>query len=215
MTKKQKQYHFIYKTTNLLNNRYYIGLHSTNNLKDGYLGSGTYLRRSLNKHGRENHQLEILEFCKTREELKSREIEIVNLNEIAKKECMNLRTGGVGGFINKEHQYKCQSAGGNATAGKNIIRMHEMRTLYPEYSEYISRKISENLIEHFKTHDGTFKGKTHSTETKQKMSESSKGIGIGCTNSQYGTCWITNETINKKIYKSDEIPNGFRTGRIT
>jgi hypothetical protein len=207
MTKKQKQYHFIYKTTNLLNNRYYIGLHSTNNLKDGYLGSGTRLKRSLNKHGKENHQLEILEFCKTRDELKSRETEIVNLNEIAKKECMNLRIGGVGGFMNKEHQLKCN-------IGSRILMISKWNNI--EYRN----KMSNILIENTKAAHlngnckyDNFKGKKHSDETKQKMSNSSKGMGIGCNNSQYGKCWITNEIENKKIYKGDEIPNGFRLGR--
>ena len=82
--RKQKQFHFIYKTTNLLSGKYYIGMHSTDNLDDGYLGSGRRLRYSINKYGKENHHREILEYCKTREELKSRETEIVNLNEIAK-----------------------------------------------------------------------------------------------------------------------------------
>lgn len=35
----------------------------------------------------------------------------------------------------------------------------------------------------------------------------------GERNSQYGTCWITNEKANKKIHKGDLIPNGWRLGR--
>jgi hypothetical protein len=33
----EKKYNYIYKTTNILTNEYYIGMHSTNNLNDGYL----------------------------------------------------------------------------------------------------------------------------------------------------------------------------------
>ena len=51
--------------------------------------------------------------------------------------------------------------------------------------------------------EGTFKNKKHSEETKKLMSESSKGNGVGETNSQYGTCWITKDGINKKIKKED------------
>jgi len=78
-------------------------MHSTDNLDDGYLGSGKRLRYSIRKYGKENHQREILEFCNSREELKKRGEEIVSLNEIAKEECMNLALGS-GTFT--EEQYK-------------------------------------------------------------------------------------------------------------
>ena len=70
MPRKEKKYHFIYKTTNLLSGKYYIGMHSTDNLGDGYLGSGKRLRYSINKYGEENHNREILEFVDSRKELK-------------------------------------------------------------------------------------------------------------------------------------------------
>lgn len=61
----------------------------------------------------------------------------------------------------------------------------------------------------------TFKGKTHSDETKKLMSETKKGKKTGSENSQFGTCWITNEKENKKIKKGDLIPDGWRLGRQT
>lgn len=45
------------------------------------------------------------------------------------------------------------------------------------------------------------------------MSKSSKGKGLKSANSQFGTCWITNEKENKKIPKGNTIPNGWRLGR--
>jgi len=52
----------------LITNRYYIGIHSTIKLDDGYIGSGVRLLRSIRKHGKENHIKEILEFFTSREE---------------------------------------------------------------------------------------------------------------------------------------------------
>ena len=210
--RKEKQYHFIYKTTNLLNGKYYIGMHSTDKLDDGYLGSGRRLRYSINKYGKENHKREILEFCKTRKELKSREQEIVNLNEIAKTECLNMVVGGQGGFVDFNHMMKWSTRGHraywndpingefNKQRQSNLLKkLHRNNILFP------NGIVKEN---------NPFYGKIHSTETKKKMSESSKGMGKGNTNSQYGSRWITNEIINKKIKKEDIIPDGFTLGRI-
>ncbi len=95
--RKPKKYHYIYKTTNLIRDYFYIGMHSTNNLEDGYLGSGKRIRYSIRKYGIENHKFEILEFLPSREELKIREKEIVNEEMLANPQCINLRIGGEGG----------------------------------------------------------------------------------------------------------------------
>ena len=50
----RRKYHYIYKTTNLINQHYYIGMHSTNNLEDGYIGSGKKLWSQISYHGKEN-----------------------------------------------------------------------------------------------------------------------------------------------------------------
>jgi hypothetical protein len=60
-------------------------------------------------------------------------------------------------------------------------------------------------------------GRKHTKEAKNKMSISSKGQGIGESNSQYGTCWITLNGENKKIKKddlNDYLKNGWFKGRI-
>jgi hypothetical protein len=69
-------------------------MHSTDNLDDGYVGSGQRLWKSINKHGRENHVCEILEFLPDRESLKAREAELVNEETIHDEMCMNLALGG-------------------------------------------------------------------------------------------------------------------------
>lgn len=44
-------YHIVYLTTNLVNNKIYVGVHSTYNLDDGYLGSGKLISKAKEIHG--------------------------------------------------------------------------------------------------------------------------------------------------------------------
>ena len=59
MPRKQKTIHYLYKTTCLISNRFYIGIHSTNDINDGYMGSGKQLHYSLRKYGINNHKKEM------------------------------------------------------------------------------------------------------------------------------------------------------------
>lgn len=96
---KQKNYNYVYKITNTINNKIYIGCHQTNNLDDGYMGSGIYLRRAYEKHGIENFFKEILGFYSTPKEMFDAEANIVTREFITEDNNYNLAPGGRGGFI--------------------------------------------------------------------------------------------------------------------
>lgn len=91
-------YYYLYKITNLLNKKCYIGIHATEDLNDGYFGSGKLLKQAISKHGRENFKKEILEFFNSYDELAQKEKQIVNKNFIESSNTYNLREGGYGSF---------------------------------------------------------------------------------------------------------------------
>ena len=95
---QRRKFHYIYKITNKLNGKFYIGMHSTDNLNDGYFGSGTKLWHSINKYGKENHEMERLEFFENRDLLKLRETELVNQQMLSNELCLNIKVGGEGGW---------------------------------------------------------------------------------------------------------------------
>jgi group I intron endonuclease len=192
MSRKKKTIHYIYKTTCLITNRYYIGMHSTNNLEDNYMGSGLRLRRSIRKYGVDNHIKEILEFFESREELSNREKEIVTFELVNEALCMNLVTGGGGGYISKEGVKK----GAEVTNEKYKDKLSEWRSKG-------GKKNFELNGNSLKGHRCDWSGKKHTEETKKKISEIRKGKSLGELNSQYGTCWITKGQVNKKIKKED------------
>lgn len=209
----RRKYHYIYKITRE-DGKFYIGMHSTDDLDDGYFGSGTLLSKSIKKHGKEKHNKEILEFLPTREALKLREKELVNEELIGDKLCMNLRLGGEGGggFSSEEHKQKFVSAGPRIH--------HEKMATDKEYAEAHSRKLSEAMLRRHAT--GTAKpirtcfkweGKKHTLETLAKMRKSKN---VGESNSSFGTIWIMNDDKSLKVRKSEleeYLNKGFKLGR--
>lgn len=91
----------VYKTTNILNGKIYIGVHKTSNPDDSYLGSGKLLLRSINKYGRENFVKEILFIFNDKESAYNKEKSIVNEKFILKTTNYNLKEGGIGGLDEK------------------------------------------------------------------------------------------------------------------
>ncbi len=84
----------VYKTTNLVNGKIYVGKDSKN--KPTYLGSGMILKQAIEKYGKENFKKEILEYCSDLEILEEREIYwISELNSI--EDGYNITIGGTGG----------------------------------------------------------------------------------------------------------------------
>lgn len=91
-----RKHHIVYKTTCLETNAFYIGMHSTDNLQDGYLGSGVRLRRSIRKYGEAAHKCEILFELENREAASDKEKELITAELRKDPKCMNCGPGGEG-----------------------------------------------------------------------------------------------------------------------
>jgi len=210
MARKKANIHYLYKTTCLVTGRWYIGMHSTCNIDDGYMGSGRRLRASLRKYGVDNHNKEILEFFETRELLIEAEIKAITEDMVLDNNCMNLMCGGTGGFVSLE---ACKKGG---VLAQQILRD---KLKDSEYRKITMKKLSDSMKLAFingvkkRKINYDWNGKTHSDDAKQKMSETKKGTGVGETNSQYGTCWITKDGLNKKI-KKEEIDTYLNEGWV-
>lgn len=164
---ENRKYHYIYKTVRILDGAYYIGLHSTDRLDDGYIGSGTRLWNSIHKHGREAHQKQILEFLPTRQSIKLREAEIVNTELLNDPMCMNINIGGTIGYSPPMSEVTKQKL---REARKNFKHTKESKAKIS--AKVKGRKMTPEQIEKWKAKRVGFK---YSEESKQKMSAAKKG----------------------------------------
>lgn len=203
-------FYLIYKITNNLNGKFYIGCHKTNNKEDGYMGSGTYLKNAIRKHGIENFTKEIIVECSDENEMFNKERELVVLCD----QSYNLKEGGCGGFdhINSNEELRIAK---NKRASKTT--MSKYSHMLSEWGSKGARRrleiygVNENWVKAGRT---TFLGKNHTDENKRKIGEANSKHQTGEGNSQFGTMWITDGISSKKINKNDPIPDGWRKGRI-
>jgi len=208
-------YYTIYKITNQINGKFYIGSHKTKDLNDGYMGSGKYLNHAYKKYGLENFSKEILFVFDTPEEMYAKEAEIVNDEFLAEENTYNLKRGGFGGwdYINNDktliQQRNKKVANIRDNSHGNLIRAIARQT--KEYKE----KQKQGLKKYFENNSGSFLGKTHSDKTKSIMSDKAKErLKDPTKNSQYGTTWVWCPSLGNKKIKKEELEHYLESGWI-
>lgn len=211
--------HFIvYKTTNLVNNKIYIGVHKTEDLDDGYMGSGKYLNLAIKKYGIASFKKEILFVFDNPVDMYKKEAEIVNEDFISENNTYNLRVGGAGGF-DYINQTKKNIYGKNGENGRkkgipkaNIVLRQKLES-DPLFKKEYLESISNSLKNHYKENGSHWLGRTHSSNTKNIISLKNSQNQKGNKNSQFGTEWITDGVKNIKVKKNSKYPEGFYKGR--
>ena len=205
----QIMFYTIYKTTNTLIGKIYVGKHQTKDLNDGYMGSGKHLNRAINKYGIENFKKEILFQFDNEFEMNAKEAELVTEEFCLREDTYNLCVGGQGGFsyINRNKLTNTE---------ESLKKRHQNKTwLESVYKNRMSNSVrTKRLLETYSNGTTGFLGKIHTDEWRKNHSEVMKEKQSGPSNSQYGTMWITNGHENKKIKKEvDFIPEGWYKGR--
>ena len=159
----------IYKTTNLVNGKIYIGQDSKNN--HNYLGSGKLLKLAIEKYGEKNFKKEILEQCETIKELDEREkYWIGEFNSTDKKIGYNLTNGGQTGWMTgMKHSEETKK---NYSLNRKGLLIGERNGMHgKKHSDTSKQKMGR---EQFGDKNGMY-GKHHTEETKNKMSEKLSG----------------------------------------
>lgn len=154
---------YIYKTTNKLNNKVYIGKKQSSIFIESYYGSGTIIKKAINKYGLNNFIVELICIAYSLDELNKMEKENIKYYKNKyKRDCYNIASGGQGGNLllyapeskRREAIEKMVS-----TRKDNLIGIGKNNPMYQS-----GTKGFHPLL-----------GKNHSQETKNKISKSLKG----------------------------------------
>lgn len=154
--------YYLYEVKNVINNKIYVGVHRTNNLNDGYMGSGNIIKRAIKKYELQNFTKTILEEFTDSKSMYKREKEYVNDEFLKRKDIYNLRCGGLGGFdhINNdpilnqkrldgiqlaidEHRIGCQKNWSEETRKSAIEQCHKNTKIAAEASKKYWLNMSE------------------------------------------------------------------------
>lgn len=171
-----KYFGFVYITTNKINDKKYIGLHT--NFNDDYLGSGKVFSKALKKYGKENFERKIIYLAKDREELNlAEDLFIRSRNAIKSDLYYNLISGGGAPTIEgKAKKSESMKGKDNPFYGKTHTKEFK--------DEQRNRKTGTKLTE----------------DVKIKMSESHKGKRSGEDNNATKAVLILNSN-NEIIWR--------------
>lgn len=88
----------VYRTTNAINGKIYVGTHRTRDINDDYLGSGKNIKRAIKKYGIENFIKETLFVFDNAKDMFQKEKEIVDREFCMREDTYNINNGGLGGW---------------------------------------------------------------------------------------------------------------------
>lgn len=199
------KYFIIYETKNLKNNKLYRGCHQTNDLNDGYLGSGKTFLKALKKYGRHNFKRKILKLCKNVEEMIYYESIYINEEWVNRIDTYNLQTGGLNyGILCDESKQKI-SLSIKSLHKKGVYKYKNKKKFL--MSEETKQKISQSLIKRYLIIDHPNKGKSPWNKGKTGYQISwNKGIKTGSLQQE------TKDKISKSLKNFYETTHGNRKG---
>lgn len=181
---------YVYKVTNKFTGQYYIGVHKHVKGKDTYMGSGSRIKKALNKYGVESFTKEILKYFDNYNDALLYERELVSIITIEDPLCYNLVVGGgsTEGYKFNEESKKIMSNKAKSLWNDDkraaMSKIHKGKKISIEQIEAHSKAMSGKTHHYYgKKRDSVtikkisdkLKGCKLSEETKNKISESTKG----------------------------------------
>lgn len=225
-----RKYNYIYKLTNIINGKIYIGVHRTDNLDDGYMGSGILLSKAKNKYGVNNFDKEIINFFPTYRDALNAERELVTVDFINEESNYNIKEGGYGNCkwskkMSEEMSIMRKKMWSNPDFRKRTITLDFRKQRSDNILKWIANnpekhkekmeKINQNPVKIAKMAE-THRGMERSENAKKNISEGMKVAYIknGPKSKGGGMKYIYDpiEKVSKRIEADGKIPDGWVEG---
>jgi hypothetical protein len=165
-------YYYVYKTTNLINKKFYYGVHKSKTYFDSkYLGSGVLLKKAIALYGQESFEVEVIQYFDTYENALKFEKDIITPEFILSESCYNLNIGGAGG------SFSGHVKNFNRNPVSEETRKKISKTLTGK--SYLTEAGRKQLSEASKG-NSYMKGKTfkHTEDAKKRISKNRSGIPV-------------------------------------
>ena len=200
--------HYVYEITNLINGKKYIGKRSCHCPieEDSYMGSGTLLKRAIDKYSIENFKKEILQVCNSEDEAYELETKYIeNVKAYSDRKYYNIACGGKG--FKSEHVTRINiERWKNAEYKEKVSNSIKTAWSNPIVKEKISNSIKSSWTEERKQNaikSGNY-SHPHNDETKKLLSEMQKG-----------RIWVNNGTEEKFVKDTSKyLSNGWQLGKL-
>jgi group I intron endonuclease len=204
-------FYYLYKITNLVNGKIYVGVHKAKSMDDGYMGSGKVIKSAIEKYGLENFRKDILETFENAEAMYAREKEVVDADFLLREDTYNLRRGGNGGFdyINKDIDFLRNQAALMSSAFVDKLKDPIYRQTFSDKMKAVNsnpKTAAKRVNTRLKKNDvynEHWIGRKHSEDTKAKIGKANSIAQAGERNSQFGFRWVNNGSEVLKIKESD------------
>lgn len=158
--------YIVYKIVNIINNKFYIGVHKTDYINDSYMGSGTIIKKAICKYGLLNFIKEVLFIFESMDEAYKKEYDLLE-NIWQNNNCYNVMPGGIGSW-----DYVNSLGLENPMLNKNIVKNH----VYNKHinGSYYTEAAKKSQIKNLDKAIMAWSGSTHKIETKEIIAESTK-----------------------------------------
>ena len=198
--------HIVYKTTNIVNDKYYIGVHtcyedSSCKNKNGecfYLGSGDVLKKAIKKYGRDSFKRIILKRFKTREEALKYEKEIV-ITSSEDELSYNVNKGGVT-IVNEDRV----RGSNNPCYNKRVSRSQREKMSNSKKGMKRAKSTIEKTYKPCIVHNVFFKSLSEAAKTTNITIQS---ISYRLNSENFPDCYYFHKELHSNIKFDEEIKN--------